>query len=258
MSGCLVLADGSASAKKAAPKPKPAKSSKTAKKPDDKTKATGSSKGDYRPPKDWKKKFRGCRFQPAQSFLKRSSFVKGGKTLLPKPHLRALKYRTEKYGFLPGMKQLAKWNSHSVHTRVKATKFFGLPITVHEKIEPALYCVERRITRSCKKSDDSYKPKAIGGLRYSNTYRGGEVSNHLFGVAIDIDPARNPCCGCVKPWPDHPLCKDKKNVSVYKKTALPKCWINAFERYGFYWLGRDSLQDTMHFEFLGNPDRILP
>jgi hypothetical protein len=28
---------------------------------------------------------------------------------------------------------------------------------------------------------------------------------------------------------------------------------------GFYWLGRDpQLRDTMHFEFLGNPDRIVP
>ena len=38
-------------------------------------------------------------------------------------------------------------------------------------------------------------------------------------------------------------------------TALPKCWIDAFEHYGFYWLGRDpDLRDTMHFEFLGDPE----
>jgi hypothetical protein len=33
--------------------------------------------------------------------------------------------------------------------------------------------------------------------------------------------------------------------------------VQAFERFGFYWLGHDALQDTMHFEFLGDPDRIL-
>jgi hypothetical protein len=33
--------------------------------------------------------------------------------------------------------------------------------------------------------------------------------------------------------------------------------VHAFERYGFYWLGHDVLQDTMHFEFLGDPDRIV-
>lgn len=38
---------------------------------------------------------------------------------------------------------------------------------------------------------------------------------------------------------------------------MPRCWVSAFERFGFYWLGRDALEDTMHFEFLGDPDRIL-
>jgi len=34
---------------------------------------------------------------------------------------------------------------------------------------------------------------------------------------------------------------------------MPYCWVEVFESYGFYWLGRDKLQDTMHFEFLGDP-----
>jgi hypothetical protein len=94
----------------------------------------------------------------------------------------------------------------------------------------------------------------LGGLRTANTYRGVEISNHLFGIAIDIDPERNPCCGCVDPWPSNPICKNKG--PVYKRTALPKCYIRAFERFGFDWLGHDKLEDTMHFEFLGDPDRI--
>ena len=32
--------------------------------------------------------------------------------------------------------------------------------------------------------------------------------------------------------------------------------MHAFERYGFYWLGHDVLMDTMHYEFLGDPDKI--
>jgi hypothetical protein len=128
---------------------------------------------------------------------------------------------------------------------------------VHEKIVPALRCVERRIQKTCKDSDERYTARAVGGFRHDNSYRGGEVSNHLFGIAVDIDPDRNPCCGCVEPWPSHKLCKDTSK-SIYEKTELPRCWINAFERYGFYWLGRDDLEDTMHFEFLGDPDRILP
>jgi hypothetical protein len=39
--------------------------------------------------------------------------------------------------------------------------------------------------------------------------------------------------------------------------AMPECWVHSFERYGFYWLGHDVLRDTMHYEFLGDPDRIV-
>jgi hypothetical protein len=34
--------------------------------------------------------------------------------------------------------------------------------------------------------------------------------------------------------------------------------VRQFERFGWYWLGRDTLQDTMHFEFLGDPTQITP
>ena len=37
---------------------------------------------------------------------------------------------------------------------------------------------------------------------------------------------------------------------------MPECWVRAFEKYGFYWLGHDTLMDTMHFEFLADPNRI--
>ena len=89
-----------------------------------------------------------------------------------------------------------------------------------------------------------------------NTYRGGEVTNHAYGIAIDIDPSENTCCGCVKPWSDAPACK-RVTQSEYDHMAMPECWVHAFERYGFYWLGHDVLKDTMHFEFLGDPDRII-
>ncbi|HEY6561428.1 MAG TPA: M15 family metallopeptidase [Polyangiaceae bacterium] len=197
----------------------------------------------------------GCRLQRAQSFLKRPNFVKGG-MLQGRQHQRALEYRVEHYGWIEGL-GLESLNAKSAFSHAKSVKFLGLPLSVHEKIAPALRCVERRIQKRCSKSDSRYVPRAVGGFRQGNTYRGGEVSNHLFGIAIDIDPDKNPCCGCVKPWPDHPLCKDPSR-SIYEKTSLTRCWIRAFERYGFYWLGRDELEDTMHFEFLGDPDRIEP
>lgn len=202
-----------------------------------------------------KRGFRWCRLQKAKSFLKRGSFVKNGQ-LQGNAHRKALVYRVEKYGHIDGL-GLEKYNSERASSHAASVRFMGLPLQVHEKIVPALACVERRIQKTCRKKGQKYTARAVGGFRGANTYRGGEVSNHLFGTAIDIDPERNPCCGCVDPWPNHPLCKAETR-SIWKKTALPRCWVEAFERYGFYWLGRDQLQDTMHFEFLGDPDRILP
>ncbi|HMJ16618.1 MAG TPA: M15 family metallopeptidase [Polyangiaceae bacterium] len=197
----------------------------------------------------------GCRLQRAQNFLKRPNFVKGG-MLQGRRHQRALEYRVEQYGWVEGL-GMESLNAKPAIAHAKAARFLGLPLSVHEKVVPALRCVEKRIIKTCNKSDSRYVPHAVGGFRQGNTYRGGEVSNHLFGIAIDIDPDKNPCCGCVKPWPEHPLCKDPSRT-IYEKTSLTRCWIRAFERYGFYWLGRDELEDTMHFEFLGDPERIEP
>lgn len=195
-----------------------------------------------------------CRPQKAKDFLKRSSFVKHG-MLDGRGNDRALRFRVEHYGSIEGV-PFAERNSEKAREQAKSTRFFGIPVSVHRAIAPALRCVERRIRAKCQRRKDSYQPHAVGGFRDNNTYRGGEVSNHLFGIAIDIDPDKNPCCGCVQPWPDHPACQ-AKDATVFERTALPMCWINAFERYGFYWLGRDpQLRDTMHFEFLADPDRV--
>lgn len=194
----------------------------------------------------------GCRVQHPQRFLERRSFVRGG-ALDPTRHARALRFMSLAYGNA-GDSETEQWNSDAAFSHAKTMSFLGLPITVHSKIVPALQCVAKRIKKQCT-GKSSYTPKAVGGFRTSNTYRGGEISNHMFGVAIDIDPDRNPCCGCVDPWPSSPLCqKDAKDA--YERTSLTKCWINSFEHFGFDWLGHDELEDTMHFEFLGDPDKI--
>lgn len=196
-----------------------------------------------------------CRPQKAQEFLKRPFFVRKGR-LDARRNLRSVRFRVEHYGSVEGA-ALEGATSSSALSQAVTTQFFGLPVRVHRLVAPALRCVEKRIRKTCRSSNERYTPKALGGFRELNSYRGGEVSNHLFGLAIDIDPDRNPCCGCVDPWPTHPACQGDAE-SVFERTALPRCWIYGFERYGFYWLGRDpSLRDTMHFEFLGDPRRIL-
>ena len=199
---------------------------------------------------------RACPVQKPQKFLIRSSFVKHG-ALDEAAHQRAVRYRAEQYGSVEGL-GLERYNTKKAYASAVVVHFMGLPVQVHQKIAPALRCVEHYIRRTCTAPSERYTPRALGGFRQNNTYRGGEISNHLFGIAIDIDPERNPCCGCVQPWPNNPLCKSP-TASVFERSSLPRCWIDGFERYGFYWLGRDpDLRDTMHFEFLGEPEQSAP
>lgn len=193
----------------------------------------------------------GARVQAPQKFLERRSFLSGG-VIDARKQGAALRYLVERYGHVDD-ESTTRWNGQSAYAQAKTVRFLGLPLSIHARIAPALAAVEKRIARTCT-GGSRYTPRAIGGFRTANTYRGIEVSNHLLGIAIDIDPDRNPCCGCVDPWPSSPLCK--KEGPVFRRTALPRCWVHAFERFGFDWLGHDTLEDTMHFEFLGDPDRI--
>ena len=219
-------------------------SAKTAKtvKNKSKTKAT-SGKGTFE---------NGCRVQSPQKSLERRNYMTSG-VIDIKKQSQAVRYLAEHYGHVND-DLTRRFNGKSALSNSTTMRFMGLSVTVHSKIAPALTCVEKRIQSTCG-GKSAYTPKAVGGFRGSNTYRGVEVSNHLFGIAIDVDPDRNPCCGCVAPWPEHPKCK-MASKSPYDRAEMPRCWIQAFERYGFDWLGHDKLEDTMHFEFLGDPDRI--
>jgi hypothetical protein len=189
-----------------------------------------------------------CNEQSPQDFLVRGNFLKA-----PGGNQRAIQYRTETYGFFPGFGRPGA-DSRPPSAYVVDTTFMGLPVRMHRKVVPALACVEEEIKRSC--ADHPYTAHALAGIRFKNTYRGGEVTNHIYGIAIDVDPSLNTCCGCVKPWNDAPRCH-RPAKTEYDRMEMPECWVHAFERYGFYWLGHDVLQDTMHYEFLGDPDHIL-
>jgi hypothetical protein len=97
---------------------------------------------------------------------------------------------------------------------------------VHERIIPALKCVEAALKSNG--AGKEYTPRAMGGIRFTNTYRGVEVSNHIYGIAVDIEPDRNTCCGCVPPWNEHALCKDTKR-SIWQRMAMPKSWVDTFD-----------------------------
>jgi hypothetical protein len=161
---------------------------------------------------------------------------------------RSIRYRTEQYGYYSGYGSRA-WNPRPLNRQMRVAKFAGLPVVLHERVIPQLRCVEQAIERDCRAVP--YRPRSLGGARQTNTYFGGDVSNHVYGIALDIDPMDNPCCNCVEPWRSNPKCRGKK--SDWERMAMPQCWVSAVEQYGFYWLGHDELKDTMHFEFLGDP-----
>jgi hypothetical protein len=200
-----------------------------------------------------------CNEQAPQAFLMRSNYVvKPGAPpeeteRRQRIHNEALEYRIRRYGFIRGVGSPA-WNPYPPVTYTEETKFFGIKIRLNKRIIPALQCVEEEIKRSCGK--DVYAPQVLDGIRFKNTLYNGEVTNHAFGIAIDINPGENSCCGCLPPLSDWPTCK-RPAASPFERTKIPRCWVDSFTKYGFYWLGYDPLEDTMHFEFLGDPDRIL-
>ncbi len=170
-----------------------------------------------------------CNEQPPQDFLIRGNFLKDRDG-----NARAIQWRTDHYGWFRGFGRPGP-DAQPPTAFVVDTTFMGLPVRMHRKVVPALKCVEEEIKLTC--ADHPYTAHALAGIRTKNTYRGGEVTNHAYGIAIDVDPAINSCCGCVKPWSDAPLCR-RPAKTEYDRMAMPECWVHAFERYGFYWLGR--------------------
>jgi hypothetical protein len=200
-----------------------------------------------------------CQQQEAQPFLIRGHYIPAWnapaeeKKQAAENHKRAIAYRTENYGYVPGFGRPEMNPHHPKHYFVETT-FMSLKVTMHERVAPALKCVEAAIKNECTATP--YTPRALAGKRDKNTFRGGEITNHMYGIAIDIDPNLNSCCGCVKPWNQSPLCS-RPSKTEYDRMAMPECWVHVFEKYGFYWLGHDVLQDTMHFDFLGDPEKIM-
>jgi hypothetical protein len=198
-----------------------------------------------------------CNDQTPQPFLVDAHFdsfnATGGTARQWKEVLaKAVRYRTERYGYVKGFGDEA-WNASTPADQARVVTFFGVPVSVHRRVAPALSCVETAIRAHC--ADYPYQPYVLSGLRKRNTYLNGEVSNHVYGIALDVDPTRNPCCGCIGEWRASERCQNDK--SKFQRMDMPRCWVTEFERFGFYWLGHSKLEDTMHFEFLADPSQIV-
>ena len=98
---------------------------------------------------------------------------------------KAVRYRTEQYGHFPGFGR-PEWNPHPPMHYARRVDFFGRRTRLHERILPAVACAEAEIRRTC--GAFPYQPRRLSGIRDRNTYHNGEVSNHVYGIALDVEP----------------------------------------------------------------------
>jgi len=118
-------------------------------------------------------------------------------------------------------------------TNLTQYNLFGNEITVNQKIAPFLDQIQPEVVAL----NTGYSFDRIDGYNYRWKSAGGGWSLHSWGIAVDINPDRNP----YQPgnW-DEPQ-KD-----------IPDGIINVFKKYGFAWGGDWAGQrDSMHFEWYG-------
>jgi len=113
-------------------------------------------------------------------------------------------------------------------TNLVSYNFFGRPITVNALIVPYLDRVQTDIQD--KKINYSFDNVQAFNLRAKRD--GGGLSLHSWGIALDINPERNPQGG---------------------DSDIPPAVIDIFKKHGFFWGGDWTGQDRdpMHFEWYG-------
>lgn len=118
------------------------------------------------------------------------------------------------------------WDTNTVITK----------ITCHEKVAASLSRILSDVATSYSIDEiNKHGFNMFGGSLNVRRIRGGSRwSTHAWGIAIDIDPARN---GLRTSWANSYL-------------SRPECaeFINAFKRQGWYSLGAERNYDSMHFQ----------
>lgn len=118
-------------------------------------------------------------------------------------------------------------------THLGSYNFFGHEITVNEMVVPFLDKVQDEI----KAAKIDYGFNDAQGYNLRSKSRGGGLSLHSWGIAIDINPEANPY--------------QRGNYGP-AQTDMPAEVIEIFRRHGFFWGGDwPGERDPMHFEWYG-------
>lgn len=124
------------------------------------------------------------------------------------------------------------WPTSRSADQVKVSRGGGTPVAtwVHRGIAPLVVEGLRRT------EDGGYDVRLLGGYN-SRPIRGSTTtpSNHSWGLAVDINPDKNP-------------------MTSRLITDMPKWMVDAWKDLGFGWGGDwRSRPDAMHYEYMGTP-----
>jgi len=120
--------------------------------------------------------------------------------------------------------------------------FLGKNIRVNKTMIEDLKNAEREI----KQTASDYQVSSIGGYNFRyNVNDSSTLSDHAFGLAIDINPEANPNM-------DRPAGSAERDPSACTHD-IPDAFASAMERNNFFWGAKyASICDAMHFQYGGN------
>lgn len=101
--------------------------------------------------------------------------------------------------------------------------------------------------------DESMKDNNTSAFNFRTITNGAELSNHAFGLAIDINPKINPYVSATSIFPENAtefVDRDQFTLGMIKKDEAV---YKIFKKYGWIWGGDwDTIKDYQHFEKIIN------
>lgn len=111
--------------------------------------------------------------------------------------------------------------------------FLGGSVTIRREFAPSLQRIDAA-WRARGGDAGFYNVTSVGGYNCRKIAGSNRWSNHAYGVAIDINPSRNP--------------HTRPGSSNYGATDMPAAFVNLFRSEGWGWGGNwNSSKDTMHY-----------